>query len=127
MSAINELKIPRELVHFTDAIRECWINVREDPLYRTVARGSWSIDRIEVMPVKEILSYFKVDRNPHAEVRELPERLMGVRMSCVIGIINNDRTGIEWMPPHVLGRHALFFLDLDSHEVKHTIVGEYVE
>ena len=72
------------------------------------------------------MAYYRCDVNPRPEIQLLPEKLSGCELCCVLTISNRDRTSMEFMPAHVLGRCGVFFVDLNSKQLCHSIIGEYV-
>lgn len=126
MRSIAVLSTTSELFPFKESVEACWGALQCYPLFSRVAVADWWIERVEVKRPADIIEYFGCEENPKEQIRVLPEKLKGVDMCCVIEIFNNDRSGIEWMPPHVLGRSGTFFMDMAAKEIRHAIIGEYL-
>jgi hypothetical protein len=99
--------------------------VQQTVEFKAIATRQWRVDQAARMTVEEILEHYRCDINPRESIKVLPLRLQGTHYCCVIEVSNCDRTGLETLPPHVMGRCATFFVDADTYSIKHVIVGVY--
>lgn len=106
-------------------LRRCWRSVAKHPRFREVATRRWWVNEGEIKPVTDILADLEPAISESPQLQGIVGALRPCKQVCVVEVMNYDHRGpAAHLGPNA-GWHGRFFVDADTAEVRHVIVGPW--
>ena len=110
-----------------DVARRCVQAVEKSEEFAELAVGEWRVSPSQVCSGHDVVERYKAGGvNREEWYPALKSAVSHLRLVCIIEVENNDRKGLEHLPPHVLGYAGTFLVDVDTLEVVHVLKTLYM-
>jgi hypothetical protein len=107
-------------------LQKYWNLVRHHPEFKKVATRRWQILDFEIISVPKLVADLGLEHKEVPALCAIAKSIEGLNRCCVITIQNEDRRGLEYLPPSHGGKMGTFYIDADLLVVRHVSIGHYV-
>lgn len=118
----NSVMVPEPI---QQRLRCLFVAVESTDSFRQFKNKKWSVDGADLMSFNDVQTTYVESgvRRQQDWAEGLKEAIVGIREMAVFGICVRDRKGLERHPPHLIGWHFTFFVDVEHYRVIFTIKG----